>query len=120
MSSTDERIASVRHAYATFNRREIDAALAVLDADVEWPNVAAGSVIQGHAAIRAYWQNQFRHSDPRVEPAGFAWDGERLAVTVHQVVRDLEGRQLHEGTVRHLYTFRGERVARMEVHAGPE
>ena len=38
-----------------------------------------------------------------------------VAVEVHQVVRDLDGTPVADGRVLHVYAFRGELVARMDV-----
>jgi len=38
-----------------------------------------------------------------------------IAVEAHQVVRGLDGTLLDEGDVRHVYVFRGDLVARMDV-----
>jgi len=119
MTSAEERVALVRSAYQAFNRRDIDAVLALLDPEVEWPNVAEASVLHGHQAIRDYWEDQFRRGDPHVEPTSFRWQGETLVVTVHQIIRDRQGNQIRDGYVIHTYTFRGEQIVHMEVGANP-
>ena len=43
--------------------------------------------------------------------------GDRVAVTVHQVVKDLDGNVLSEGPVSHVYTLRDGLVARMDIVA---
>ena len=84
--------ALLRDLYAAFNARDIDAVLAGLHADVDWPNGMDGGREHGHAAVRAYWTRQFGLIDSRVEPVGFATRaGGTVAVNVHQVVRDLDG-----------------------------
>ena len=45
----------IRQAYAAFNARKIDAALALMCSDVVWPNGMEGGVVLGHAGIREYW-----------------------------------------------------------------
>ena len=106
----------LRRAYRSFNDRDVDALLRDLAADVDWPNVAGGTRIVGHDAVRAYWDAQFAVADPRVEPVGFRTDETgRTVVTVHQEVRDHEGALLQEGEVEHVYTFRHGKVARMDV-----
>jgi len=112
-----ERIELVRRTYDAFNRRDIDTVLAALAPDVAWPNVLDGVTIHGHAEVRAYWERQFATIDPRVDPVGFRVEGDRLAVTVHQVIRDPEGNVLTEGDVVHTYAFEGDLVTSMEVSA---
>ena len=78
--------------YAAFNARDIDTVLAVMHPDVDWPNGMEGGRVLGHAAVRAYWVRQWALIDPRVEPRGFTVEADgRVAVAVHQVVRDLAG-----------------------------
>ena len=70
----------------------------------------------GRAAVREYWARQWGAVDPRVEPRGFAVEPDgRVAVTVHQVVRDLAGSVLGESVARHVYTFRDGLIAAMEI-----
>jgi hypothetical protein len=111
-----ERVALLRELYEAFNQRDIEAVLAHLDVDVDWPNVLEGTRAVGQKAVREYWVRQFAQIDPHVEPAGFTARGEDILVSVHQGVRDLEGKVLRESDVVHAYTFRDRLVARMEVY----
>ena len=80
-----------------------------------WPDVAGGTVLRGHEACRAYWTNQFATVDPHVTPLAVAEHGDEIAVTVHQVVRSLDGKVLRDGDVVHVFTFRGDRIASMHI-----
>ena len=106
----------LRDLYAAFNARDIDAVLASMTADVDWPNAWEGGRLRGTDAVRDYWTRQWAEIDPRVEPTGFATqpDG-RVAVAVDQTVRNRAGELLGAGPVRHVYTFAGGLVARMDV-----
>jgi hypothetical protein len=109
----------LRRTYAAFNARDIDAALAVLQPDVDWPNGMEGGREHGHEAVRAYWTRQFGMIDSHVEPVGFAQDDEgRVVIDVDQVVRDLDGNVISEGRVQHVYTFRDGLVERMDIREG--
>jgi ketosteroid isomerase-like protein len=90
----------LRRAYAAFNARDIDDALALMHEDVDWPNGMEGGREHGHEAVRAYWARQFGVIDSHVEPVGFEAD---------DVGRIVEGR------VRHAYTFRDGLVERMDI-----
>ncbi|HET6318002.1 MAG TPA: nuclear transport factor 2 family protein [Chloroflexota bacterium] len=93
------RSALLRRAYEAFNQRDIEAALALMDAHVEWPNVLEATTLHGHDAVRAYWLAQFETIDPRVEPEAFeALGGEEIVAAVHQVVRDRAGSVLGRRT----------------------
>jgi hypothetical protein len=106
--------------YAAFNARDIDAALALMCADVEWPRAFKGGFVQGPEAIRAYWTEQWSEIDPRVEPLSFRPErADCVLVEVHQVVRDLTGAVLADVTVGHRFTFANGLIARMEVSDPP-
>jgi hypothetical protein len=106
----------LRRTYDAFNARDIEAVLAVLQPDVDWPNGMEGGREHGHEAVRAYWTRQFGMIDGHVEPVGFAEDDEgRVVVDVHQVVRDLDGNLVSDGHVQHVYTFRDGLVERMDI-----
>ncbi len=106
----------LRAAYAAFNARTIDAALALMTPDVEWPRAFKGGFVQGPEAIRAYWTEQWSEISPHVEPAAFhpGEDG-GILVDVHQVVRDLGGTALADEHVGHLFTLDKGLIRRMEV-----
>jgi mannose-6-phosphate isomerase-like protein (cupin superfamily)/ketosteroid isomerase-like protein len=105
--------------YAAFNARDIDAVLAAMHPDVDWPNGMEGGRLLGHAAVRAYWIRQWALIDPRVEPTGFSVEADgRVAVQVHQVVRNPAGRLLREDSVQHVYTVRDGLIMAMEIRQG--
>jgi hypothetical protein len=106
----------LRELYDAFNAREINAVLAAMTDDVDWPNAWEGGRLHGRDAVRAYWTRQWAEIDPRVTPASITPrpDG-RFAVAVHQMVLDLDGGFISEGQVLHVYDLRGDLVARMDV-----
>jgi len=105
----------LKRAYRAFNAREVDAVLALMQSDVDWPNAIENCRAVGKDNVREYWLRQFAVLDPHVEPIGFADEGERTVVDVHQVVRDLSGRVLVDQIVQHVYSFRDGLIERMEI-----
>ncbi len=90
--------------------------MATLHPEVDWPNVLEGTRLHGHAAVRDYWARQFAMIDPHVEPQRFRLEPDgRVAVEVHQVVRDHAGALLADTVVQHVYRLRGGLVDHMEV-----
>jgi ketosteroid isomerase-like protein len=106
----------IRRAYEAFNARDLDAALALMAPDVDWPNAWEGGRVIGHDAVHEYWTRQWAEIDPRVEPVGVRElpDG-RISVDVHQIVRSPAGELLADARVEHVYTVRDGLIARMEV-----
>lgn len=103
-------------AYAGFNRRDIDAVLALMHANVDWPNGMEGGRVQGRDEVRAYWKRQWGILDPYVEPVRMTRDeAGNTVVEVHQVVRDLSGKILVDQMVQHVYTIRDGLIERMEI-----
>lgn len=103
---TTDREALVRDLYARFNARDSEALLAKMVPEVHWPNGWEGGSVVGREAVRAYWTRQWAEIDPTVEPTALATgDDGRIAVTVAQTVRSLDGALLSEGTVIHTYAF---------------
>ncbi len=106
----------LRAAYAAFNARDIDAALATMAPDVAWPKAFKGGFARGHQEVRAYWTEQWAEIDPRVEPASFHPEGAgRVLVRVHQVVRDLAGAVVADGHVGHRFTIESGLIRSMDV-----
>src|SRR5260370_37683084 len=95
----------LRAAYAAFNARDIDAALALMTPEVEWPRAFKGGFVRGPEAIRAYWTEQWSEINPHVEPVAFhPEDAGHVLVEVHQVVRDLAGTVVADEHVGHRFT----------------
>ena len=106
----------LQEAYAAFNARDIDAALAIMSPDVAWPRAFKGGFVCGHEEVRAYWMEQWREIDPHVEPVAFhpEEDG-RILVDVRQVVRNLDGSVIADGHVGHRFTIEHGSIEGMEV-----
>lgn len=106
----------IKKAYTAFNARDIDAALATFHTDVQWPKAFEGGYVTGHDAIREYWTRQWTEINPDVEPTAINErpDG-TIEVTVHQVVKDLQGSLLFDGTVKHIYTIQDGLLRRMDI-----
>ena len=102
--------------YDAFNSRDVERTLAVLHPDVHWPNGMEGGYLHGRDAVREYWTRQWRMIDPHVEPRGFTSDDRgRVAVDVHQIVRDLTGKVLADQMVQHVYEIEDGLIRRMEI-----
>ena len=108
--------ALLRKTYAAFNARDIKAVLAVMDADVDWPNGMEGGRVIGHDGVRSYWTQQWSIIDPSVTPERFVTEGDgRIAVDVHQVVRDLQGNVLVDVMIQHVYRVENGLIQSMEI-----
>ena len=102
--------------YAAFNRRDIDAVLANMHPEVDWPNGMEGGRVHGREAVRQYWLRQWSQIDPRVEPQGFSTDASgAIIVDVHQVIRDLDSNVLADRMVQHVYLIRDGLIHCMEI-----
>jgi ketosteroid isomerase-like protein len=110
------QIELLRAAYAAFNARDIDAALALMTPDVAWPRAFKGGFVRGPEEIRAYWTEQWSEIDGHVEPVAFhPEDAGQVLVDVHQVVRDLTGGVLADEHVGHRFTIEHGLIKAMEV-----
>jgi hypothetical protein len=113
MTSKGDLITAV---YRSFNARDIDAVLARMHPDVDWPNGMEGGRVRGHDAVRAYWQRQWTVVDPRVDPMHIEDDESSLSVVdVHQVIRDLSGKILMDRMVQHVYSIHDGLITRMDI-----
>lgn len=113
MANTQTLIA---RAYAAFNRRDIDAALALMSESVSWPKASEGGQVVGKEEIRAYWTRQWDEFDPHVEPIEVIdGDGGKADVRVHQLVKSLKGDILSDSEVWHVYTISNGLIDRMDL-----
>jgi nuclear transport factor 2 (NTF2) superfamily protein len=106
----------LRDTYDAFNTRDIERALTLMHEHVDWPNAFEGGRVRGRERVREYWKRQFESIDPRVLPQRIELTSDgRVAVTVHQLVRDLEGNTLSDGAVEHRYVIEDGLIERMDV-----
>lgn len=113
---TPEDLQLLKTAYAGFNRRDIDTTLRTMHPEVHWPNGMEGGWVDGHAGVREYWTRQWGMIDPHVEPVGFTDEADgRIAVSVQQTVRDLDGQILMDRLVEHVYRIEGGLIVAMEI-----
>jgi hypothetical protein len=116
MASTQTLIAQ---AYAAFNGRDIEGALALMSETVSWPKASEGGSVVGKDEIRAYWTRQWGEFDPHVEPLEvIEREGGIAEVKVHQLVKSLGGDVLFDGVVWHVYTIAGGLIQKMELGDG--
>ncbi len=107
----------LRSAYRAFNARDVDAALELMHAEVDWPNAWEGGRVVGRAAVGDYWRRQFESISSQVEPEVFDHlaNGE-VSVLVDQTVHDAKsGEKLSEGMVRHRYRLEDGLIVWMDV-----
>ncbi len=116
MSNLQSEKELIKQAYRAFNKRNIEAVLTLMHPNVHWPNGWEGGYINGHAEVREYWKRQWKEINPVVKPVSFTErkDG-RIEVLVQQIVKDLEGKELFNGFVKHVYTFKNELVIKMNI-----
>ena len=106
----------IKKAYTAFNSRDIDTALLTMHPDVQWPKAFEGGYVNGHNEITEYWTRQWTEINPNVEPVGFneKEDG-TLEITVHQIVKNLQGAMIFDGIVKHVYTLQDGLLRRMDI-----
>jgi len=106
----------IEQAYWAFNKRDIDAALALMTQDVSWPKASEGGKVVGKEEIRAYWTRQWAEFDPHVEPLAITeGDGGKVRVRVHQLVKSIQGDVLSDSEVLHVFTVNTGRIAAMDL-----
>lgn len=106
----------IERAYAAFNKRDIDRALALMTQEVSWPKASEGGKVVGKEEIHAYWTRQWGEFDPHVEPFAITQeDGSRTPVRVHQLVKSLDGDVLSDSDVYHVFTVNNGLIAVMDL-----
>lgn len=116
MQNPAPKIELLRAAYAAFNARNADAALALLTPDVALQRAFKGSFIHGREEIRAHWTERWSEVNVYDRPVAFHPEkGGRILVEVHQVVRDLAGAMLAEEHFGHRFTIEHGLIQSMEI-----
>lgn len=113
MSSNEEFLQNL---YDAFNRREIETIISAMRSDVKWANGFEGGFVYGRDQVRQYWTDQFKAIQPELETLKFEKDEKnRNIVTVHQIVRDLQGNVLADATVHQIFTIEDGLISLYEI-----
>ena len=106
----------LQNLYDAFNKREIETIISLMRPDVKWANGLEGGFVYGRDAVREYWINQFKDIQPELETLKFETDeNNRNVVTVHQIIKDLQGNVLAEATVRQIFTIEDGLISLYEI-----
>lgn len=108
---------ALRAAYAAFNARDVEAALELMHAEIDWPNAWEGGRVVGHDAVAAYWARQFESISSQVDPERFDHNPDgTITATVHQLVHDAKtGEPQSDTHILHRFAFKDGLIARMDV-----
>lgn len=106
----------IKKAYTAFNTRDINTALSTFHVDVHWPKAFEGGYVIGHDEIRKYWTRQWSEINPKVDVSKIEKrpDG-TIEVSVHQLVKDLQGSILFDGMIKHIYTIKDGLLLKMDI-----
>ncbi len=106
----------LQNLYDAFNKREIETIISFMKPDVKWANGVEGGFVDGRDQVREYWTNQFKDIQPELETLKFETDEKgRNVVTVHQVIKDLEGNVLVDTEVRQIFTIEDGLISLYEI-----
>ena len=101
--------------YRNFNARDIEKVLSKMRNDVKWANGMEGGFVHGRDAVREYWTRQFKMIDSRVNPLKIENDAGKVVLTIHQLVKDLDGEVLQDTTVTHIYRLEDGLIKSFEI-----
>lgn len=114
--TTQELISQV---YSAFNQRDVDATLALMSENVNWPKASEGGRVVGKQEIRDYWTRQWAEFDPRVDVLAVVdRKAGKVDVKVHQLVKTLKGDVLSDTELWHHYTIANGLIERMDIEEG--
>lgn len=106
----------LQNLYDAFNRRDIETAVAKMHPDVKWANGQAGGFVHGRDGVREYWTNQFKQIQPEIEILKFETDEQnRDVVTIHLIVKDLDGNTLADMQVHQIFTIKDGLISLYEI-----
>ena len=106
----------LQNLYNAFNKREIETIISLMTPNVKWANGLEGGFVYGRKAVREYWTNQFKDIQPELETLKFETDdNNRNIVTVHQIIKDLQGNVLADMTVRQIFTIEDGLISLYEI-----
>jgi ketosteroid isomerase-like protein len=117
----EQMIAALRGAYAAFNRGDIEAALAPLDAQIEWSepvDFPGGGTYHGLDGVKQYLtQSRAAWAEVDSEPERFISAGNRIVVFVHARVRAKGSKEWQEVSLADVYTVHNGKAIQMRAFA---
>ena len=120
-SEIDHGIAALRGAYAAFNRGDIDAAVALLDPQIEWsepPEFPGGRAYHGREQVKQYLtQSRANWAEGSSEPVQFIPSGNRIVVFVHARFRLKNSNDWQVVDLADVYTIRDSKIVAMRAFA---
>ncbi len=106
----------LRKLYDAFNRREIETIISAMHPNVKWANGFEGGFVEGRDQVREYWTNQLKMIQPELRILKIETDQHnRHIVTVHEAVKDLDGKLLADMTVQQIYTIENGLISLFEI-----
>jgi hypothetical protein len=106
----------LQNLYDAFNKREIETIISLMRPDVKWANGVEGGFVYGRERVREYWTNQFKDIQAELETLKFETDdNNRNIVTVHQIIRDLQGNLRADATVQQIFTIKDGLISLYEI-----
>jgi uncharacterized protein len=117
----EQAIAGLRDAYAAFNRGDIDAAVRLLDPQVEWiepSEFPGGGAYHGVEGAKRYLaQSRNNAAEVISEPEQFIPVGNRVVVFVHARVLPKGAAAWQDVKLADVYTFRDGKIKQMNAFA---
>ena len=114
-------IQALRRAYAAFNRNDMQAAVEMLDPEIEWTEPAeflGGGTYHGPNEVKAYLtQSRAGWAEGGSEPERFVVAGENIVVFVHARVRPKGSSLWRETSLADVFTFRDGKAVHMRAFA---
>lgn len=106
----------LQNLYEAFNKGDLETIISVMHPDVKWANGVEGGFVYGRDAVREYWTNQYKVIQVQLETLNFETDEHnRNVVTVHQIVRDLQGNLLADATIQQIFTIENGLISLYEI-----
>jgi uncharacterized protein len=119
-----QAIAALRGAYAAFNRGDMDAAVAVLDPQIEWSEPAefpGGGAYHGRGEVKRYLtQSQAGWAQGSSQPEQFIPAGNRIVVFVHARFRLKDSNDWQDVKLADVYTVHEGKIVAMRAFADRE
>lgn len=111
-----ESIELLYEAYNAFNARDVEAALSLMEDNVEWYDGTENFPVRGREAVRKHLLTEWRRHPPHVEPVGLEdRPNGNIVMHIHEQIKDTHGNIQANHTVKHCYTLRNGLIAKMTV-----
>jgi hypothetical protein len=106
----------IKKAYEAFNSQDIKSAITTFHENIEFQKEFNGNYLKNQNQIIEHWTNGWKEFSVKDKPINIIERTDnKFEVTVHQIVKDKQGKILSDGILKHIFTIQDNLLLRLDI-----